>query len=168
MGIPMALRLVLEPASGSEFEPPKAWLEAARHGLASAADLAALAARVMRIEADTNIRVIVDPDTNVLRISAVGGVASYRTVSADAALDLDDNGRVVEVDSAVPVTLALPTGLPRGWVCLVRQVGAGTVTVRRASGVRIAPDDGDLATAAPWQEIALESRGDDQVIGRVV
>jgi hypothetical protein len=166
--VPLTLRLVLVPESGAEAAPPESWLAAARAGLAASEELAALAARLNALEGGTNVRVTVDPDTQVLRISAVGGVASYRTVSETGELAADDNGRVVEVDSAAPVTLTVPTGLPRGWCCVVRQVGAGAVTVRAASGVTLVPEARDLATAAPWQEITLEARGGDQVIGREV
>lgn len=168
MPLPLSLRLVLVPESGAEIAPPESWLAAARAGLATSAELAALAARVGTVEAGTNVRVTVDPDTQVLRISAVGGVASYRTVSESGEFAAADNGRVVEVDSAAPVTLTVPRGLPRGWCCVVRQVGAGAVTVRAAPGVTLVPETRDLATAARWQEITLEARGGDQVIGREV
>jgi hypothetical protein len=166
--VPLTLRLVLVPESGAEVAPPESWLAAARAGLATSDELAALAARLSTVEAGTNVRVTVEPDTQVLRISAVGGVASYRAVGETGELTADDNGRVVEVDSAEPVTLTVPTGLPRGWCCVVRQVGAGAVTVRAAPGLTLVPEARDLATAALWQEVTLEARGADQVIGREV
>lgn len=178
MHVPMTMRLVLVPDSGAEIEPPEAWLAAARDGMVLRAefdaDTGALAERLdlieqrqIAVEAGVNTVVTADGE-GVLRIHAVGGVASYRAVTGDGSLDPDDNGRVVEVDSAAPVVLAVPAGLPRGWTCLVRQRGEGAVTVGRGPGVVFAPVDGNLATSAAWQEIALESQGGDVVLARLL
>lgn len=167
MSIPMQVRIVLVPEEGATIDPPANWLDAARSGLATQAALDDLAAQVQAIVAGTNI--VVTPDgEGVLRIHAMGGAASYRVATASGALLIEDNGRVVEVDSADAVTLTVPAGLPRGWTCLVRQVGAGGVTVAREPGVVFAPIDGDLTTDGAWQEVALESRGDGAVIARLL
>lgn len=176
--IPMSLRVVLVPENGAEIEPPGAWLTAAREGMVMRAEfnadtgainerLDAIEQRQTEIEAGTNIVVTPDGD-GVLRIHAQGGVASYRDVTEGGPLTAEDNGRVVEVDSADGVVLTVPAGLPRGWTCLVRQVGQGAVTVARDAGVVFVPTDEDLSAAAPWQEIALESQGDDVAIARLL
>lgn len=122
--IPMSLRVVLVPENGAGIEPPEAWLAAAREGMVVRAEydadagsiherLDALEQRQTEIEAGTNI--VVTPDgEGVLRIHAVGGGASYRTVTESGDLLAEDNGRVVEVDSADAVMLIVPAGLPRG------------------------------------------------------
>lgn len=166
MSIPMQVRIVLVPEEGATIDPPANWLDAARAGLATQAALDALAAQVQAIEAGTNI--IVTPDgEGILRIHAAAGPASYRTVAESGALLPDDNGRVVEVDSADAVTLTVPAGLPR-WFCLVRQVGAGAVTVAPDAGVAFVPDGAAITNAGAWQEVALESRGDGTVIARLL
>lgn len=169
------LQVYIEAEGGQPPVPLSEHLVAqARQGMATEASvqvvadaLAVLAARVQTVEAGQNIS-IVQTQQGQLVISAVGGVASYRDVTGDGSLEPDDNGKVVAVDSAAPVVLAVPAGLPRGWTCLVRQVGAGAVTVGRGPGVVFAPVDGNLATAATWQEIALESQGGDVVLARLL
>lgn len=149
-------------------------IAAAREGMATqagvdalAAAVAGLATQLSEIEAGQNIAIVTTPEGG-FRISAVGGVASYRDVSGDGSLQADDNGRVVAVDSAAPVVLAVPSGLPRGWTCLVRQVGAGAVTVGRGPGVVFAPVDENVPTSAQWQEVALESQGNGVVLARLL
>lgn len=92
-------------------------------------------------------------------IAAVGGAASYASLAADRAATAADNGRVIECDGA-DRTLTLPPGLGKGFACVVRRAGAGNATVARGSGVTFAPTDAHVATAALWDEIAVECVAD--------
>lgn len=169
---PRPLFLALIPGEAAQIEPPEAWLAAARQGLATTealaaleAAVAALGARIVTLEAGRNISVTAG-ENGVLRIEAIGQAIAYRTVSAGRALAADDDGRVLEADRAV--TLTVPAELPRGFCCLIRQVGAEAVRVARGPGVRFVPENRDLQTAGPWAEVTLEARGGGVVLARAI
>lgn len=218
MTTPMTLRLQLVPDTN---EPPPAWLEAARAGLAPVAlveqiareiaelrattastemvealarDVAALRqaldalarevqqliarvtvldqeliaakARLFDIEPGRNVRVTARPGR--VRIDAIAGAASYVSVTGALTLTDEHNGAVLHVGGdGQPITIQIPTGLPLGFACLVRQTGARGATCVPAQGVTIVPSGtARIATAVPWQEVSLEVVAPNTVLAR--
>ncbi len=89
-----------------------------------------------------------------------GGGSSLVTVNAQAgaySLVVADGGKAVEVTSATPVTVTVPTNaaqaLPIGSVIEIMQVGAGQVTIAFASGVTF-KSRGDLVDLAGQNAVA--------------
>jgi hypothetical protein len=67
------------------------------------------------------------------RVAKVCEVA-VKVVTADYTLTADDNGDLIYVDSATPVTITAPAGLPAGFISQIYQKGAGQVTVVGGAG----------------------------------
>lgn len=57
--------------------------------------------------------------------------------TANYTISLGESGAVVTFNSASPVTLTIPTGLPIGYNISVYQIGNGQVTISGASGVSV-------------------------------
>lgn len=97
--------------------------------------------------------------TRQATIAVVASSTSYTTVTASRALAAADNGRVLE-GGATDATLTLPTGLGKGFTCLLRRVGTGNLTVTAGTGVTLVPAAGPVATTTQWDEIAVECVAD--------
>lgn len=89
---------------------------------------------------------------------------NYQTVAYTLAAG--DGGKVVEVDSATAVAVTVPdnatVAFPIGTVVVVRQVGAGAVSVAAAAGVTIRSAGGALRLSAQYAEATLTKRGTDE------
>ncbi|WP_439577263.1 hypothetical protein [Elioraea sp.] len=92
-------------------------------------------------------------------IAAIGGAGSYAALTGNRAATAADNGRVVECDGTNR-TLTLPAGLGKGFACVVRRAAAGNASVAKGANVTFAPADATVATAALWDEIAVECIAD--------
>ncbi len=57
--------------------------------------------------------------------------------TADYTISLGESGAVITFNSATPVTLTIPVGLPIGYNISVYQIGAGQVTIVGAAGVTV-------------------------------
>ena len=97
--------------------------------------------------------------TRQATIAVVGSSTSYTAVTASRTLAAADNGRVLE-GGATDATLTLPTGLGKGFTCLLRRVSTGNLTVIAGTGVTLVPAPGPVATTTPWDEIAIECVAD--------
>lgn len=97
--------------------------------------------------------------TRTATLAAVGGAGSYAALTGNRTATAADNGRVIECDGSNR-TLTLPAGLGKGFACVVRRAAAGNATVAKGGGVTFAPTDGSVATAALWDEIAVECVAD--------
>lgn len=73
-------------------------------------------------------------------------------------LQASDNGKVVELGNAAAITLTLPNSLAIGFNCLIRQTGAGQVTVTPASGANRRNRQSHTKLAGQWSEAALSVR----------
>lgn len=73
-------------------------------------------------------------------------------------LQASDNGKVVELGNAAAITLTLPNSLAVGFNCLIRQTGAGQVTVTPASGATRRNRQSHTKLAGQWSEAALSVR----------
>ena len=83
-------------------------------------------------------------------------VDRYTVVTGDYSLTGNDISRIIEVNSAAPVVITLPA-LSAGFSCLVRQVGAGQVSLA-ASGVTIRNRQSHIALAGQWAEASISYR----------
>ncbi|MFQ3622278.1 MAG: hypothetical protein SNJ73_01910 [Acetobacteraceae bacterium] len=88
-------------------------------------------------------------------LSVVAGASTYVALTADRSLTAADNGRVLE-GTDTPRTLTLPTGLGKGFACLLRRNGSGNLTASPGPGVTFAPENAPVSTTAPWDEISIE------------
>lgn len=57
--------------------------------------------------------------------------------TADYTISMGESSAVITFNSATPVTLTIPTGLPIGYNISVYQIGAGQVTIVGAGGVTL-------------------------------
>lgn len=69
-----------------------------------------------------------------------------------------DNGKVVELGNAAAITLTLPNSLAVGFNCLIRQTGAGQVTVTPAAGANRRNRQSHTKLAGQWAEASLSIR----------
>jgi hypothetical protein len=69
-----------------------------------------------------------------------------------------DAGLVVELSNASAITLTLPNSLPVGFNCIIRQAGAGQVTLSLASGATLRNRQSLTKTAGQWSELSLSVR----------
>lgn len=82
-------------------------------------------------------------------------------VTTNYTLVLSDNNQMVEVDSASPVTITIPTNttaFPIGTQILISQYGAGQVTIAGAVGVTLRSSGGKTKTAAQYAICTLIKR----------
>lgn len=110
--------------------------------------------------------------------SATDGDASWQAPAASTdrvvsnpqtgpyTLVLADAGKSIDVTSAVPAAVTVPTNatvaFPAGTIVGVSQQGAGTVSVAAAAGVTIHPPTGyGLAVANQYGELSLRYLGSD-------
>lgn len=84
------------------------------------------------------------------------------TVSGSRSLAASDHSRLLEVDSATPVTLTVPAGLPAGMTVLVGQRGAGQVSLAAGAGVTLRSLSGELTLAGQYAVVTLLHRGADE------
>lgn len=78
--------------------------------------------------------------------------AAPKTIAAAAyTLLADDLGRVLRFTGACIVTL--PAGLPAGWYCVLRRVGAGAVTWAAAAGATKHEYPAGTGIAAQWASV---------------
>ena len=87
--------------------------------------------------------VVIDPDISV---NAQTGT-SYTLLASD-------NGGMVTLSNAAAITLTVPTGLGKGFNCLIKQLGAGVVTVT-ASGTTLQSRGSLVATNGQYAVAAL-------------
>lgn len=149
-------RIVIEFQPGTAIVLPPDQVAELRRGLATVEEVQQLAARIQRVEADTNIQVSIGED-NVLRISARGGENSYVATTAGRALTPDDNGRVVLVQADGVATFTVGDNLPIGFACLLRCITGG-VRVEPASGANIVfvPLPQPVEVSDAFDEISVE------------
>lgn len=176
---PRPLFLALIPGDGVQLDPPPAWLEAARSGLATIEQFSALAAalaetqaRVLTLEAGRNIevRTVVDNQGRTVAVlEVVADARSYVAHTADMVLGDEHNGRVIEVlDGSGPAAVVVPQ-LSKGFTALVRATVARVVEVRAAPGVSFVPSPSPVVTSGlAWEEVAVESLGDGRVLVRAL
>ncbi len=88
-------------------------------------------------------------------LSVVGSASTYVALTADRSLTSADNGRILEGGDAAR-TVTLPTGLGKGFACLLRRTGSGNITASPGTGVTVAPVNGAVTTTALWDEISVE------------
>jgi hypothetical protein len=87
--------------------------------------------------------------------------ALITTVTSAYTLTGDDEGKIIEVDSADPVEITLPPSLDIGYFAQVRQVGAGAVTVVAGAGATlnvVASAVSPATISEQWASAAVEVR----------
>lgn len=73
-------------------------------------------------------------------------------------LQASDDGGVVDLANAAAITVTVPSTLATGFSCLLRQSGAGQVTVSAGSGATARQASGYTKTRAQWSEVSLNVR----------
>lgn len=88
------------------------------------------------------------------------------TITSGYTLSLDDRGKIVEVNSASPVTVTIPpnasAAFPVGTVIEVYQYGTGQVTVAPGGGVTLRAADGRTKLTTQYSSAALRKRGTNE------
>lgn len=70
-------------------------------------------------------------------------------------MQLLDNSMVVTFTNASPITVTLPNSFPKGWSCMVFQLGVGQVTFALASGATMPHDFSHTKLRARYSSAAL-------------
>lgn len=73
-------------------------------------------------------------------------------------LSSTDLGKIVELNNASAITLTVPNSLLVGFNCIVRQVGAGQVTVVAASGGTQRNRQAQTKLAGQWASASISVR----------
>ena len=90
---------------------------------------------------------------NGTAFSPIGGGPPI-TVTGSRSLADSDDGKVLNVTSASPVTLTIPAGLRAGFICAVVQSGAGQVTFS-ASGTTLNNVASQSSTSAQYAVVMV-------------
>lgn len=97
-------------------------------------------------QSDSSLMRIRRNNTTIFEVSKTGQQASNYSLTTDAfnaqtgttyTLQSTDNGRVVTLNNASPVTLTCPAGLGAAFSCMIIQLGAGQVTVSAGGGATL-------------------------------
>jgi hypothetical protein len=124
------------------------------------------------IVSPANGLMVFDTDANLFYYYNAGNstwfpmnIASIRSISATSyTLSINDNGRVLDFTSDLPITLTIPNTLPTGFQVSITQAGLGSVTLSAATGMTIQSRWGGTRSSGRWAKIGLEVRAVGSVI----
>lgn len=157
--------VIVVPGEGAEVQAPDSWIARAREGMATQQDLQELARQIASLEAGRNIQVTT-ADGGRLLIEALAGAASYVDSDEGRPLREPDNGRVIRVNGSSGVAeFVISTGLPVGFTCLLRQMGARQIRVRGEQGVTMSATP---TTTNRFDEIAIEATAPNIILARLL
>ncbi len=88
-------------------------------------------------------------------VEIISGAPTLLAKTASYTLTVEDNGKIIEFNSAAGVTLTIPTGLPVGFQISVSQIGTGQVTFA-GSGVTVRNAYNFTKTATQWSKAGVE------------
>lgn len=108
-------------------------------------------------------------------LNELGSRPTYTTLDDDYTIDADDELQVLEADPTAAggsMTITLPADFTQGFVCTIRQVTAGTVTIAAGVGAtvnRVATAASPITLAEQWATATLEVRAEDSwiVVGQL-
>lgn len=168
-GFVRPLYLALIPGQGVELEVPPGWLERARQGLATEAEVQELRGllqevqgRLLSLEAGQNvfIRTREENGRTVAVIEVMGTQTAYAFADGQSlTLGNEHNGKVVEV-GRVGMIVTVPASLSKGFSCLLRSVVNGGFEVRPGQNVSFVPGGGPVTMQQRWDEVSVEGLGD--------
>lgn len=110
-----------------------------------------------------------DANGNVLSApkSALAGVATVETKTANYTLALADNNKIIEFNSASDVVCTIPSGLPAGFQVSITQLGSGRVEFVGGATVRNAYDAFKTARQYSKAGVEIASTGEAIISGDV-
>lgn len=73
-------------------------------------------------------------------------------------IQTSDDSIVVDLSNASAITVTVPATLEEGFSCLIRQSGAGQVTINAGSGATRRQASSYTKTRAQWSEVSLNVR----------
>lgn len=86
---------------------------------------------------------------------ATMGSQSKTITSTTYTLDSTDKGKIINAASATAVTITVPPGLTDNFNCIIRQIGAGGVTLAPGSGVTIYNTHSYTKTFGKWSSLCI-------------
>src|SRR4029077_4001421 len=72
-------------------------------------------------------------------------------------LEASDNGNILGFNNAAAITVTIPATLPRGFNCLIAQIGAGQVTFAAGAGATIRQRQSFSKTAGQYALASIAS-----------